>query len=153
MAWVLDSMLKYFNPYGLLPLLPNIVKDLGDISRNIINIFPLTQFTGSRAWHRATSSSINLSTVQRGNRVRHRRQIYPNFLELSPIRMGILIQHCALYSSCIMSLYPQNIPIIQLLFLYSSKYIVYIFIHSTNIYSGSIRVLGIRDSLLNQTKS
>jgi len=40
-------MLKYFNLLGLFPLLPNIMKDLGDINGNKINIFPLTQFTGA----------------------------------------------------------------------------------------------------------
>ena len=36
-------MLKYFNPLGLFSLLPNIVKDVGDMNGNKVNIFPLTE--------------------------------------------------------------------------------------------------------------
>lgn len=50
---------KCFNPLDLFPLLPNIMKDLIDMSSNRVNIFPLTQVTGARAWHRATNSGIN----------------------------------------------------------------------------------------------
>lgn len=123
MAWVLDYMLKYFNSLGLLPLLPNFMKDLGAMSSNKINIFSLTQFPVLK---HAIGALVKSHSQSEGEiEVGHRRQTYPGFSG-TLINKNSYFNVGLLYSSCIRSLQPQNIPIIQLL-LYSSKYSRYIY--------------------------